>query len=181
MKPDILYLTNGCGENAHGDERYFRQFGLKYGGWNPNTGKLENLSIDGEMPEGCEFYPLTPSEAQYTTADVFSSPEGPGMLAYSVLFRGEKYLAPQVEVAFAAEWNEAEYNREQALIEAERLANKARKVIEAIGGKVLVLSDQADDRHTVIALVPFHYALGVSYQHYKATVETAFNGKPDHQ
>lgn len=151
---EIMYLTNACCENAHGNERYFRQFGLKFSGFNPLTGNLHPL-VDGQLPEGTEFYPLTVSEGRYVSGDdVFMSQEGAGLMGYAVLFNGQKYLAPSVEVCYKADWNDSEDTREQALVKARRMAVKVQDALYKIGGQTVIQLDDADDRHTGTPSLP---------------------------
>jgi len=171
---EILYLTNALCENAHGNEGYFRQFGLPFSGWDSTTGDLLPLE-DGKLPKGTEFYPLSVSEGKYVSgSDIFMSDEGAGLMGYAVLYNGVKYLAPTVEVCYKSDWNDSEDTRDQALEKARRMAVKVQDTLYKIGGQTVIQLDDADDRHTVIALIPFDFVMGKEFKAYNDFLNELF-------
>ncbi|MDG2570829.1 hypothetical protein P7L87_25085, partial [Vibrio parahaemolyticus] len=80
----LLYVTNGCCEQAWGGPRLFQKLGLEW-------------SVDGSG----FFYPLTEKESAFVGEDGFELPNGywPHM-AFSCLFEGKKYACPTIEVGY---------------------------------------------------------------------------------
>jgi hypothetical protein len=137
----LLYITNGCAEQAWGGPRLFKKLGLKW-------------SIDGTG----FFYPLTEKESAFVGEDGFEVPNGywPHM-AYSCLYEGKKFACPTIEVGYG---REGEGDRETALRKLKAYADEIRTRIAAVGGHVILEEDEPDETsHTLQVLVPFDWIL----------------------
>lgn len=81
---EMVFLTSGCCENAHGTPALMERYGLEY---------------QAESEFG--FYPLTESESKYIAEDYFEpAPFLGGMMAYSVLYNGQKYQYLDFRISF---------------------------------------------------------------------------------
>lgn len=129
----VVFLTNGCCENAHGSPALLARHGLK-----------------GQMDEG-SFYPLTKGEEALIGEDELTLPNGGSALfGYSVLHQGRKWACPVVEFHHEATSQAASDTMAKARAYIDHIAPK----FEAMGGKVMV-GEVQDDRVCVNVLVPF--------------------------
>lgn len=134
-----VYLTNHCGENAHGDPALLERFGLAYGSWAGG------------------FHPLTPAEAARNAEDSVETRYGTFLTGYTVLFAGRKWYGPVLERAFQAPVNghDPGLPTEVACLRSiDQQAEEMAPALAALGGRVVVGSDPCrGDRHTLQILL----------------------------
>ncbi len=135
-----LYLTNqGC-EVTENYADLLDRFSLPYG------------EFEGD------FYPLTKAEEIYI-ADDMQDEIGNGigaLMGYSALYKGQKFLAPSVEVQWGEVYGAS--SDAEALEFAKRFVAEIEPRVSAIGGHVLLEEDMGPDRHCVQILIPFTHA-----------------------
>ena len=139
-----LTLTNAICENAWGSPELFALLGLEAGSWQD------------------EFYPLTTAEENFISDDVVFGPQAWAYLGYSVVYLGQKWLAPTMELDFPKEGQapqDGEYESpEQALEIATQIQNRLEVVFTEFGGQILLNQFTSDTRHELLFLVPFDHA-----------------------
>ena len=159
-----VFLTSGCCESAHGSIELFRRLKLRHGWFNTANGSL--TSKEPQEPTEEDFYPLTPPEDQYIGEDYANGPYGGIVMAYTVLYKGKKWLAPTIQVCWlSGVFSEDSYGGEVAkdyeisIKAAEALEMALRPKMEVIGGDVVLLKDDEEDRHSVMMLFPPDFAI----------------------
>jgi hypothetical protein len=137
-----LVMTNGSCELTHDHiEDLFALHGLAAG------------SFEGA------FYPLTDAENIYIADDEIEAADGFNALAgYSVLYKGEKYYAPQIELGYG----DNGVSQEQAMDFGRRFTDDIRARVEGIGGHVFLSDDGGPDRGLVQVLIPVSYPAKVA-------------------
>lgn len=136
----VIYLTNGCCENAHGDQALFDRLGLTAG------------DDDGA------FDPLTAAEREWIFEDSLSHKRGEILMAYTGLYRGQKYLMPVLTLYHDPEddaTNEANAEYIERVV-----MRQITPGVEALGGLVRFERDDEDDRHALQILLPFSATRG---------------------
>lgn len=137
----VVFLTNGCCENAHGSRELFAPHGLK-----------------GQMTEH-GFYPLTKAEERFVAEDAVLLPNGRSALfGYSVLHQGTKWACPIVEFHFDANDPDA---AAEARAEAVAYAAHVGPKFADLRGKAMVDEDEKD-KVCVNVLVPFEAIMKAS-------------------
>lgn len=153
---DLIYLTTSVGDAHRRDfQRWFDQFGIKYGGFNPNTGKVVDL-VNGCLPAKHVFYPLTASESEYIVDDVIDIPYGTIVLTGSVLYKGQKYLAPTI-------WTNGPAGTP---VELAKIVSSHVKNFRGYCHR---------DGNMVMALIPFDFVIGRNLLKYRDLVKTIFS------
>lgn len=197
-----VFLTNGCTENNLDNTpttgfEVFEPLGLKFGWTDEHNNVYDAPGGRGDVPDHGRFYPLTPDENKFVGEDSADGPYGGAMLGYAMLYRGKKYIGPNVEVCFKGNrqpFSDESYGIERvddalypdgetALAEAYRLANFLRPKLQAIGGDVVVIDENEVDRHAVAILVPTEFAVfsfpgepPIALKAFKRWVESLFGG-----
>lgn len=157
---ELLYLTGRDGLNSHGDRRWMDQMGLRYGFRHRLSGKVYwKDSLVPSLLGECEFYPLTPSEAVFVSYEEFDSSLGPVQLGYSVLYKGEKYLAPTLEL--------------DDIVDARNLAFKIDPVLKAWGGRSIV-DTESTNKVLLVGLVPVHAVFNLPVERYHLYLNKVF-------
>lgn len=145
---DMLFLTSGCCEETGqiSAERLV-QMGLGH----------------GEI--GGTFYPLTDDESKFIGEHLVQMGSFQALTGYSVLFNGNKYLAPAIEIDFYRDDNRnAVVTKGQAKLENEQLHEMLKKLAAITGGHYRWESDPAlefndeDGKYVGELLIPFEYA-----------------------
>jgi hypothetical protein len=159
-----IFITNATCENAHGSMTLFRILGLSYSQMVEYVKKgiteydYITRQSDEEVEEH-EFYPLTADELKYIAESEFETPEGDtGMMGYSAIYQGKKWLYPSIEVVFGEAGGYK--TRSKALVAARKLVRFYTPRLANVGGKVFLDTD-ADDRFDVGLLIPFNYISAV--------------------
>lgn len=125
-----------------------------------NIEQISHLSL----PHGSDrVAALTPKEEAFLGAGVvLNAHELPVRLGFSVLWKGAKWLAPDIEFG----WDESQpdpdgtgyHSREAALGRAQAYINSIKTDIEALGGSIRLNADAIDYAHEVAVLIPFDIA-----------------------
>lgn len=138
------YMTSGCCEVATVTQDDLESLGLPFG------------SHDGG------FYPLTDEEARYIAEDVVDADDGihGALTGYAVIYRGAKHLMPTIEIANGPDPDYDFPSRDEVLAHAIAYADRIRPRFEAMGGNVLIDTDQ-DDRVLVMLPVPIEAAMAI--------------------
>ncbi len=138
---NYVFLTGARGENTG----------------NVGAKRLLGLGIKYQTSRG--FYPLVISEMQYISREVLVEPHREIRFGHSVLYRGKKYISPVVEYRYPAAGEgagpgTAARRRMQALTRAIGAAERARPILEKVGGKVLLQTDEGRNAHILLLLMP---------------------------
>ena len=75
---------------------------------------------------------------------------------FSVLYKGEKWLAPEIGFDFDPDDQAA---RDKAVEKAKAWIEEKREEIERVGGHIVLTEDATDDEHELTVLLPFRLAL----------------------
>lgn len=155
----VVYLTNGSCEAAHGDAHLFAGLGLKAG------------EYDGA------FDTLTDDERRWIYEDEFSHGKTTVSMAYTGLYRGQKYLMPVIQTFHDPE-DDASSIAGARHIEREIMPALASR-IAALGGILRFEEDDEDDRHTLQVLLPFAAAAGCTgYAEWRARFQALLTEDP---
>lgn len=137
-----MFLTNHCGEPAHGDAPLLDALGVEHGTWQGG------------------FYPLTDAEAARNAEDAVDTSYGVFLTGYVVLYRGTKWFGPVLEAQFQADATASDAalpTRADVLAELEAYAEEMREPVAALGGYLVITTDACPgDRHTLQILLPAH-------------------------
>lgn len=190
QKTEPVFLTSGICEDAeHLSPWDLQKLGLSFsvdtGGdpFDASQWDADNYGGDSDWyMKGYTFYPLTTAESKFVADDTFDTPEGLGIMGYSVVYQGRKWLYPAIEISYAGPDDDAKHggfhyaNEALAKAAADYLARQVREKLEAIGGDVHVYyNDGCDNRHTVHLRIPFEHACALgTFENYKAWLEGLF-------
>ena len=158
-----IFLTSGCCENAWGTPELFQILGLEAG------------EFDGE------FYPLTMDESQFIGEDMIEGGKAWAYTGYSALYKGKKWLMPCMEFSFPEETGaivEEGLYESDVIAKQEALAIKdaLNPIFSDFGGEIMFKEFDTDDRHTLMFLIPFEYAMKFgNYEGWKKQLVNIFS------
>lgn len=135
--------------------------------WITDSDGRDNMQVTASHMTalGLEFYqdyvdtlPLTEDEYEVLLGGETLNKDSAYIVecGFSVLYKGKKWLAPEIGFDFDSE-NEAA--RAKALEKAKAWIEEKREEIERVGGHIILTEDATDNEHEVTVLLPFQLAI----------------------
>ena len=135
---------------------------------NVTAGEVLDLGLEVYMDRDSAL-PLT--EDEYAMLDKGNTHNGESEFAFStggsVLYRGRKYMAPDIDLDFD---DARDDEREAALAKMTAYCEEKKADIEALGGHILCYPDATDGVHNISILIPFEEAQAQSPDDWSAAL-----------
>lgn len=161
QKHTPVFLTNALCESAWGSKELFDRLGLDSYWLTGNTLQHDYAVSDRDRTER-NFYPLSPVEVEFVGSDGVETIAGWAYLAYSFLYRGQKWYGAVIE----RNWEKSATMKADLRNIMEHDTLKLAERVEPLGGHVFFMPATEENdagtegTHEIWILLPMEYVQG---------------------